>query len=142
MSGTPKIFSGARAILTINGNLIVYALSVNWSISTEYKPIQGVDTVLPDELAPGSMSVTVTCSMLRVPGSSASVMGIEPTIANFLTQGYSSIQIQDRGTGQVILYVPRAMLVKRTGAVAARQLSSEQWTFVGLGFWDERTPST
>lgn len=142
MSGAPKIFSGARAIITINGPLIVYALSVNWSIVTEYKPIQGIDNPLAEELAPTNIEVMVTCSVLRVPRESASVLGIEPTIMNFMTQGYSSIQIQDRGTGEVILFVPRAMLIKRTGAVAARQLSGETWTFRGLGYWDEKIPST
>lgn len=141
MSGRPTIFSGARAIIKINEQLTVYALSVQWNVTTEYKPIQGIDNPLPEELAPSNIAVDVSCSTLRVPKYSASVLGIQPTITNFMTQGYCSITIQDRATGETILYVPRAMMVRRSGAVSTRQLSGETWIFRGIGYWDEQAPA-
>jgi len=136
----PKVHSGARAILRVNNKLVVYALSAQWRISTDYKVVQGIDNTSPQELAPTSIQVQVVCTTLRVPKVSASTLALQPTMLNVLHQGYVSIEIRDRGTNDTILYIPKAMLVNRTGAVAARQLATEIWTFKGMGYWDERKP--
>ncbi len=136
----PKIHSGARAVIRIDNRLVVYALSVQWKINTDYKVIQGIDNVLPQELAPTSLQVQVVCGVLRVPKISASTLALQPTLLNVLHQKYVSIEIRDRKTNDTILYIPRAMLVSRGGAVAARQLSTEVWVFRGIGYWDERKP--
>ena len=138
--GFPRVHTGARAILKIANNLIVFATNVQYSITTEYKEIQGVDNSLPEELAPTKISVTVRCTSLRVPQESASVLALQPTILNHLQQKYLSIELLDRGTNETILYVPKAMLVERSGIVATRQMANETWVLKGIGYWDERPP--
>jgi len=136
----PKVHTGARAILKINEQVMVYALSVQWDIMTDHKVINTVDNPIPEEIAPTNIDVRVTCSTLRVPKESASVMALQPTILNSLHQAYVSIEIRDRGTNDTILYVPKALLQRRTGAVASRSIASETWVLRGIGYWDERTP--
>lgn len=136
----PKVTTGARAIIKINEQVLVYALSVQWDIMTDHKVINTVDNPLPEEIVPTGIDVRVVCGLLRVPKESASVMAIQPTILNSLQQAYVSIEIRDRGTNDTILYVPKALMQRRSGGVASRQIASETWTFRGIGYWDERTP--
>lgn len=139
--GRPTVLSGARAIITINNNLVVYALSVSYSVETSIVEIQGIDNLLPEELAPNKLRVTCTCISLRVPKASAQALKIQPTILNGLEQSYCSIEIKDRQTNATILYVPRAMCTQVSGSVRSRALSAEEWTFVGIGFWNEVPPT-
>lgn len=113
----PKVHSGARAILKIDNQVAVYATNVSYSITTDFKEIQGIDNSLPDELVPTSIKVEVTCTNFRVPKESASALGLQPTILNHLHQRYINIEIRDRGTNDVILYVPKALLTNRDGQI-------------------------
>lgn len=140
MSGRPKIFSGARAIIKINGQILAYALSVRWDVRMDHKELRVIDEFLPQELMPTALAVTVSCTSLRFPGRSATALKFQPNMLNLLKQGMSSIEIIDRRTNEVILYVPQASMVRRAGTVNARQLSNETWTFKGIGFWDEEEP--
>lgn len=136
----PKVNSGARAILKIDGNLMAFATSVSYTIDTTYKEIQGVDNSLPDELVPETIRVELTCTNLRVPKESASVLALQPTILNHLHQKYLSVEIRDRGTDDVLLYIPKALLVQRSGVIGSRALANETWVLKGIGYWDERPP--
>lgn len=137
---TPRVHTGARAILKISNNIIVFATKVQYSIITDYKENQGIDNSLPEELAPTNIRVEVRCSSLRVPKESAGVLALQPTILNHLQQQYLSIEIRDRKTNDTILYVPKAMLTERSGIIEARQLANETWVLKGIGYWDERPP--
>ena len=136
----PRVHSGARAILTLNNKVLVYAMQVSYDITTNIEEIHAIDNPLPEELAPTQIKVRVTCGVLRVPRESASVLALQPTILNSLHQPYTTIEIRDRQTDDVILRVGRAMMTRRTGQIATRQLAQETWTFVGIGYRDERAP--
>ena len=137
---TPKVLTGARAILKLNGNLTVFATDVSWSVETDYKPIPEIDNSLPAELSPGAIRVQVTVTNLRVAFGSPAVERLQPTILNAMTQPYTMIEVRDRGTDATIIRVPKSMLVRRTGHVSSRSMATESWTFVGIGYWDERAP--
>lgn len=139
--GAPLVFSGARAIINISDRLAIFATEASYTIETAHRPLLEVDNSLPNELAPGLIRTQVTVTNLRVPFNSPSVDRIQATINNNLTQPYVSIEIKDRSTDATILYVPQAMLTRRSGNIRARSLSSETWTFSGIGFWDERLPA-
>jgi hypothetical protein len=137
---TPLVFTGARAIININNRLTVFATDVSYQVETEFRTINEIDSSVPNELSPGKINVNVTVSSLRVALNSVSVDRIQAKINNNMSQPYSSIEIKDRGTNQTILFVPQAQLVRRAGSVRARGLGTESWTFIGIGYWDERTP--
>lgn len=137
----PLAFTGARAILRINGKLAAFATDVSYTVETDYKVQNEIDNVLPAELYPNQIHVSVTMTNVRVPNGSPAVELFQPTMLNMMSQPYCTIELRDRGTDLTILYVPKAMLTRRAGRVAARALANETWTFIGLGYWDERGPS-
>jgi len=118
----------------------MFATKVQYSVQTQFHEISTIDNSLPEELAPGNIVVEVRCTSFRVPKESASALAIQPTILNHLQQQYVSIEIRDRGTDDTMLFIPKAMLVDRTGVVEARRLANEIWTLRGIGYWDERPP--
>ena len=140
MAGEPKVLSGARAILRINNQITVYALSVNYQVVTEVQTINAIDQTLPTELAPTNIQVACTVSVFRIPRQSAAFLGLQANILNLMHQGYCSIEIQDRGTNETILYIPKAMLTKRASSLQARGISGETWSFTGIGYRDEQEP--
>ena len=138
----PRVLTGARAILKMNNEVTVFATDVSYVLDTEFKAINEIDNSLPNELAPGQINVSVIVTNLRVSvSSSASIAQIQPTILNNMSQPYTSIELKDRATNETILYVPQALMTKRSGKTSKRALSTETWTFTGIGFWDERTPA-
>jgi len=137
---TPKAITGARAIIKVNDQVMAFATSVSYVYETEYKEIQGVDNSLPEELAPTNIKVEVRCTNIRIPNESPTVSGIQANVYSHLEQSYVSIELKDRKTDAIILFIPKAMLVRREGTVASRGLASETWIFKGIGMWDEREP--
>lgn len=138
----PKILTGARAIIRMNGDVVVFATDVSYSIEHEFKPLIEIDNSTPAELTPGRTSIQVVASGLRVPNDSPTMSRLAPTVANAMTQPYCTIELRDRQTDATILYVDRAQMTRRTGRVAARGMATETWTFIGIGWWDERNPGT
>jgi len=138
---TPKVLTGARAILKLNGDLVVFATDVSYSIESEFKPLREIDNSLPAELTPGQISVQVVASGLRIPNGSPTLSRLFPTVLNAMRQPYCTIEIRDRLTDATILYVDRAQMTRRSGRVSARGMGSETWTFIGIAWWDERAPA-
>lgn len=138
---TPKVFTGARAIIKLNGDLMVFATDVSYSIETEYKPLREIDNSLPAELTPGQIAIQVVASGLRIPFGSPTMSRLAPTIMNAMTQPYCTIELRDRLTDATILYVAQAQMTRRGGRVSSRSMANETWTFVGIAWWDERKPA-
>lgn len=135
------MFTGARAVLRINGAPLIFAMDVSYTIDTNYEAIRTIDNSIPDELAPTTILVSLTCKTFRVPGMSASKINLQPNVLAHLRQQYTYIDLVDRLTGDTILYVPRAIMTKRQGGVPGRGVGSETWSFLGIGYWDEQTPT-
>ena len=139
----PKIFSGAKAILKINQKLLVFAQDCSYSINTDVSEIETIDESVAEELAPSRIRVEVTCTKFRIPGETAQALKAQPGVLNNLIGQYSTIEICDRSviSNGTILYVPRAKMVSCTGGAGSRRLSTETWTFRGLGWWNETEPT-
>jgi hypothetical protein len=137
----PLAFSGARAIVRVNGKLVAFATDVSYVVETEYKIQPEIDNFLPAELFPNAVRVQVVMTGVKIPNGSPGVDLFQPTMLNMMSQPYAEIEIRDRATDLTLLDVPRAMMTRRTGRVSTRSLGSETWSFTGIGFWDERAPA-
>ena len=138
----PKVFTGARAIIKIDGEIIAFATSVTYVFETDYKEIREIDNSLPVELAPAGIRVEVTCSNIRIPLASPTLLGIQANIYSHLHQCYATIELKDRKNDTTILYIPKAMMVRREGSVGTRAVATETWVFKGMSAWDEKLPYT
>jgi len=135
----PKVMTGARAILKINKNPVAFATNVGYRIAIPHAPINVLGRYSAARHEPLGYDVTVTCGTMRFVESGGkgnspdnATVGIQPMVGNIMKQEDISIEITDRKTGETVLVVNRARLTDRGGNMGARDLLTENWTFVGI----------
>ena len=138
---TPQVLTGARAIVSISGTALAWCSAVSYTIETAHEEVMTIDRSVAAELSPTRIRVSGSLKVLRVARqTSASLIGVQPTMNSLLTEPYLSLQILDRKNDDTILFIPRVKFNRRAGQIDARSLASEQWDFIGIGFWDEMAP--
>ena len=145
----PKVMSGARAILQFNSGAgpvtLAYATNVGYRIAIPHAPVNVLGRYSAARHEPLGYDVTVTCGTLRfVEGDKSNSptdasLSIQPTVDQIMMKEDLEISILDRKTGKTLLHVARARVTDRGGNMGARDLLTENWTFVGI-IADEGTP--
>ena len=136
----PKIMSGARAVVKINGLVAALCVNVSYEITTDWTEIKGIDEMIPNDLVPNSYSIKGTMSLYRVPGSSPVDMYLQQDMFRGIIWPYSTIEIRDIRTDELILLVNRAAITNRSESYVKGQLTTTVLSFIGMGFRDESMP--
>ena len=141
----PKIMTGARAVLKIKDSIIAFATNVGYRISIPHAPVNVLGRYSAARHEPIGYDVTVNCGVLRFAdaggkGNSADgALQIAPKVQDIINFDDIKIEIIDRKTDQTILLVHRARCTDRGGNLGARDLLTENWTFVGIVGEDEES---
>jgi hypothetical protein len=138
----PKVMTGARAVLQFNTGsklmTLAYATNVGYRIAIPHAPVNVLGRYSAARHEPLGYDVTVTCGTLRfvaADGSNAPddpALAIQPTVDQIMLKEDLEINILDRKTGKTVIHVARARLTDRGGNMGARDLLTENWTFVGI----------
>ena len=140
-TNTPShVLTGGRAIFKINSVKIAWATDVSWTKNHEHLPIQVLDQLEPIEYAPTGYFVSMTASGFRVPQYSAMGQGFMPPLSQILMFPELQITLEDKVTGQVILYMYRVKCIGASGNISTRSVSTETYNFVGISMGDESIP--
>lgn len=138
----PQVIAGYRVILKANnGNVIGAGFVIDYSIDTSEVTISGLDNVVPSELAPNNIMVTMNIRVYRTPDNDPVATLIAPLgdsanqLDAFTKSPYISIEVRDRVTDKTILFLPRAWLGRRSGTVDAENLLVETWSIKSIGFY-------
>jgi hypothetical protein len=124
---------GADVRIFINQTLYPQAQSVSWSMDYGESEIYGIDSVLPQEIAPGRNSVSGQIQGLRVTHSGGlQAVGARGLVTQLLSAPYVSIRIQDRRTGEDLLFVPRAKVSQQSHQAATKGVVRMSFAFKGL----------
>jgi hypothetical protein len=109
--------------------------TIDYGITT----LQGVDSVLPEELAPSNVSVSMSIRVYRTPDNDPTGVvapradGVNPQ-QEYARSGYITIEVRDRITDKTVLFLPKARVIRRSGSVQAEDLHVETWNIVSIGF--------
>jgi hypothetical protein len=136
----PRIMTGARAVLRLNNKLVALCTNVSYEISTDWSEIRGVDELIPNDLAPMAYSVKGTMSLYRVPNRSPVNDFLHQDMFRGMIWPYTTIEIRDKRTDELIMLVKRAAITSRAESFAKNQLTTTSLSFVGIGFRDEAMP--
>jgi hypothetical protein len=140
LGNQPKIVSGARAVVKINGKVSALCTNVSCDISMNWQEIRGVDELVPNDLSPTEYTVKGSMTLYRVPNRSPIASYLTPDMFRSLIWPYSTIEIKDKRTDEVLLLVKRCAITSRTEQFNPRQLTTTVLTFVGIGMRDEEAP--
>jgi hypothetical protein len=125
--------AGAHIRIYING--VVYNESQQLSYTIDYgeEPIYGIDSVHPQEIKITRISLQGSVSGLRIANSNGlQGYNIRPGIRNSVFAPYISIRVQDRRTGEDILFVPYAKVTNERLDVSAKGIVKVSFSFTGL----------
>jgi hypothetical protein len=125
--------TGALCRIYINGKIYKEAQSVSYSVDHGVTEIFGIDSSFPQELVDGRKTVSGNISgiKMRYSGDLQAYNAISLT-KDILKTPYISIKIEDRSTGEVLLFVPNARIVTEQMNIATKRTVSYSFTFKGL----------
>jgi hypothetical protein len=137
----PLVLAGYRTILKINNSVVGAGFVVDYNIETSEVTISGIDNVVPSELAPDKITVTMNIRVYRTANNDPVAGLIAPLGDNanqldaFTKSPYISVEIRDKVTDKTIIFLPRAWVFRRSGTVDAENLLIETWSIKSIGFY-------
>lgn len=129
----PVILVGAHIKLYINNQVYKTVQSVSIVVNYGEEPIYGIDAPQAQEIAPTRLSVSGSVQGLRVKNSGGlQAQNLRPLFIDLLANPYISIRIQDRSTGEDILYIPQAKISNENHSAATKSSYKMNFNFTGL----------
>lgn len=146
MSGGPRTFTGARAIVSIAGSdgkpvAVGVFNNVSYNVSINIQPVETLGSLLPRELAQTSQdAVAVTASGFRVIKSGPYTNNLVPTVDQLLRWDGVTLTIMDRQPAsgpQNVLTVKDAKCTGYRSSVGAKNLADLEVSYLGIVATDE-----
>lgn len=137
----PKTFTGARAIMRIDGIPVGHFDSVNWGVTLDLAPIPVLGRYSAAETVyTGYEPVRVTATGWRVINQTGLQGQVKfPSIQELLFHEYMQLDCLDRQTGKRVGIMRDARPDTYSTGAAARQASQVSYSFVALIADDETT---
>lgn len=133
-----KIFTGARAKVLINGNVVGLFSNVSWSVAQAKVPNFILGRFSPAEITPVDQdAVRMSLSGYRVIDSGPYKVGNATLLKNLLTEEDFSVAIFDRQTNKRIFQADGCRVTGWSSGVAARGVSDIRADVIGMIGQDE-----
>ncbi len=131
--GVPVILTGAQVKVYINNQVYKLTQSITFSVDYGEQEIYGIDSLFPQEIAPTRVSVRGSVQGLRVKQSGGlQAQNIRPLWVDMAASPYISIRIQDRATGEDILFIQQAKVTRESHTAATKSTYKLNFDFVGM----------
>lgn len=130
-------FSGARALFSIDGNIVAFAGGVSGEEMVDYEAVDVLSFLEVKEHVPVAYRASLNAQVFRVVGSSLKQRNIMPLQDNIITSKDLLATIQDKITNNVIALFTGVRCSGHTFDVTARGVVQENVTFVAIKVQDE-----
>jgi hypothetical protein len=126
------VYTGARAIFKLAGQKVAVATGVDVSSNIAYEPIRVLDLLEVYEFAESQYNASMSCTTVKVIGSSPTQLGFFPKIdlMSILTQPELVAELYDNVTGQLVCVVEAVKPENNGFNVAAGTVVANNLTFV------------
>lgn len=125
--------TGAHIRLYINGVPYNSAQTVNYSLSYGEKAIYGIDSPYPQEIGTTQAQVRGAVSGIRIKYSGGiQALNARPQFKDILSSPYVSIRINDRQSGEDLIFIPQAKITDQEVSIRAKGIVSLSFSFMGL----------
>jgi hypothetical protein len=133
-----RIASTAKVILYINGNAYAQAMSFRWSSDTPKKPLYGLDSSEPYELAPTVTKVSGQITLLRLVGDGgAEGAGATPSLPSIPAGKYFTLMLVDRATDTQLFRADHCTATSQGWDVPSKGLITGGLSFEALTWSNE-----
>jgi len=145
MAEKGRVFTGARARLSINGRKVGYATNCAGSEEIEYQPVEPLDNIEVEEFVPVAYRVTFTASQVRIIGETLKSQGFFPScgttpeehLQNILLQGDMVATIEDTKSRRIFMTLEQVKTQSKNWTINARGIVGKDVTFVAVRMRDE-----
>lgn len=136
--GKAKILTGARAKVSINGNIVGLFANCSWSIRQDKAPAYILGRYNPAEITPTSQEpVTISLTGYRVVDAGPYAVANATLLRGLLEEEDFSVTVIDRQTGKNIFKADGCRVTGWSSGVAARGVSDIRIDVIGIKGEDE-----
>jgi hypothetical protein len=126
------VLTGAHIKLYINNKLYKEVQNVSFSVDYGESEIYGIDAAYAQEIAPTKVSVRGNVNGLRIKMSGGlQAAAIRPLFTEVAASPYISIRIQDRQSGEDIVFIPAAKCSNEKHSIGTKSTYKISFDFVG-----------
>jgi len=130
---TYQTISGATVKIFLGGVLYPEAQSISYMIDYGEDSIYGVDSAFAQEIRQTRVSVKGSITGIRIKASGGiQSRNARTLIKEALHAPYVSIQIKDRSSDEVILFVAQTKITNESFSVSAKGIVSVSFNFSGI----------
>jgi hypothetical protein len=127
------VLTGAHIKMYINNKVYKVAQSVSIDIDYGETEIRGIDAPYAQEIASNIISVKGKVNGLRLKMSGGiQAHNLRPLFTDSAAAPYISIRIQDRQSGEDIIFIPQAKVVRESHQVGTKQTYKLNFEFTGI----------
>jgi hypothetical protein len=135
----PQYFSGARAYVTISGELLAVCQDFNYTIDFVPEETRTIDSHLPWDISVGQVSIRASLRQLVNPSESPESQGLWSNMASIIHQPLIELEVFDK-LGQK-MFLARGMFTRISGNVSVGSLANRNVDFVGIAYAHNVTQS-
>ena len=130
-----QILQGAGVTVQINGTDWGVVTGVQLQMNSSHKMIQAIDSLQSFELAPTSVGISGSISLLRVlRDGGLEGRGIIPDHANVIYEKYFQLRLTERATGRLLFQADQCVIENQQWSYQARAIVQGSFTFSGLSW--------
>lgn len=128
-----RVLRGADCKIFIAGKLYPAAQSLTYTINYGEQEIYGIDSQFPQEIVPTRVSVVGSITGIKVKSDGGLIAAdIRAKISKILSSPYTSLKIQDRHTGEDLLWLPQMKVTSETLQMQAKGVVTISFNFKGI----------
>lgn len=134
----PKIFHGARAIVSVGTQVAGTFSSFSYSVSQDVQPAFILGSFTAAELTTTAQE-PVSCSATgwRVVGNGPYQQAGMTRVQDLLTQPYTTITVLDRQTGNVVAKIRSVKTASFSSTISTKAQTEVSYSFIGIMMDDE-----
>lgn len=127
------VLTGAHCRLYINNKLYKMVQGISFDIDYGENEIYGIDALYAQEIAPTKISVKGRVAGLRIKNSGGlQSASARPLFQDAQSSPYISIRIQDRQSGEDILFIEQAKVSRESHQVGTKSTYKLNFDFSGI----------
>jgi hypothetical protein len=126
------VLTGAHIKLYVNNKPYKEVQSITLNVDYGETEIYGIDAAYPQEIASTRVTVRGSVSGIRVKNSGGiQAANLRPLFTEIAASPYVSIRIQDRSSGEDIIFIANAKVTRESHSMATKSTYKITFDFIG-----------